>query len=246
MQVSSSFSICFFFLVSFSSSSLSSFKKTQREKIETNITKPKLKRLTDEVLAGFFNRNSKALAKCPLAREVPNVERKRILSAYSSATSSLLFCFSFFAIVTESQAIGREKELNRLQGVRAVMEAPMSIEYRAAAVGELGYGVYVGEKLVAFRICHKNWGYLNWLHQELCLGIPLVPGKDSFYIHVRRRDDLEKIVSLAAPYSVGHLTEFDHALRSRVGGESALEVSLERGAHREAPVETGEPLTCSL
>lgn len=47
-------------------------------------------------MAGFFSLKSKALASGPPARDVPNVERKRILSAYSSATSSLLFSVFVF------------------------------------------------------------------------------------------------------------------------------------------------------
>ena len=50
------------------------------------------------MLAGFLSLKSKAFARGPPAREVPKVERKRIRSAYSSATSSLLIFFFFFYV----------------------------------------------------------------------------------------------------------------------------------------------------
>ena len=50
------------------------------------------------MLAGFLSLKSNALAKGPPARAVPKVERKRMRSAYSSATSSL-FCFVFVSCI---------------------------------------------------------------------------------------------------------------------------------------------------
>lgn len=70
------------------------------------------------MLAGFLSLKSKAFARgFPPARDVPNVERKRILSAYSSAASSLrvfLFCF-VVVVIGQKERREREKERARRQ-----------------------------------------------------------------------------------------------------------------------------------
>ena len=77
------------------------------------------------MLAGFLSLKSKAFARGPPAREVPKVERKRIRSAYSSATSSLLIFFFFFfmfLVVDRKRKKESQSAMERKRGERGAKQ----------------------------------------------------------------------------------------------------------------------------
>ena len=69
-------------------------------------------------MAGFLSLKSKAFARGPPAREVPKVERKRIRSAYSSATSSLLIFF----LVDRKRKKESQSAMERKRGERGAKQ----------------------------------------------------------------------------------------------------------------------------
>ena len=75
-------------------------------------------------MAGFLSLKSKAFARGPPAREVPKVERKRIRSAYSSATSSLLIFFFFFMFLVVDRKRKKESQsaMERKRGERGAKQ----------------------------------------------------------------------------------------------------------------------------